>query len=52
MSASLHHVLTTPARREQLIEAGLARAASAPGWPQIAKIIGGANRRAYESFER
>jgi glycosyltransferase involved in cell wall biosynthesis len=46
--AALRRLFASPARRHELAEAGLVRAASAPGWGEIAKIVGGVYRRAYE----
>lgn len=48
LAASLQRVIANPDRRAYLARAGLARAAVAPSWADIARVIGDAYTTAYE----
>lgn len=50
--AALQRVVDDPALRSRLAAAGLARVAAAPGWAEIAAVIGSAYRRAWEEGGR
>ena len=48
LGAALQRVVSDPDRRAELSRAGLAQAAAAPSWPEIAEVIGDAYTAAYE----
>jgi glycosyltransferase involved in cell wall biosynthesis len=52
LAAALLRVVSDPGRRAELAKAGLARAAAAPSWADIATMIGDAYTAAYEDGPR